>query len=303
MDKRIEDFLRAKTHQDVIELFESGVNLNNFTVTHSLLWSLYVPKDILTYCPALNAHTDTVFAKPKQKPTRFVEINSVITNAEANYGIGADDRAGCYIMHKLIKEGQQFIYVITDKEECGGIGGDDFAKSQEFQDILGKTSCFIGLDRRGGSDCASYGFDNKEMFGLMEEYGGYTYAFGSFTDVMTFADNSELACCNLSIGYENEHRATESLNLFQMEYTYKFLSHFLPEVFWEQQFIAEVSTNKYSKSYWEGMYGKEEEEHTAILCDMCQVHAPLYDVGWGMVCKTCITALDGEFEEVYNPPY
>ena len=280
----INAFLKAKTHKDVLSLFEQGVNLEDFVVTHSTLWSLYVPRVTVAYAPVLSAHTDTVFS---QKPVELVDNNGVLTNADSTLGLGADDRAGCYIMHKLIASGLPFIYILTDKEEVGGIGGVAFTKSPEFQGILSKTSCFIGLDRKGNTDCASYGYDNQELFDIFDTHGGYKYAYGSFTDVMTFSGNSSIACCNLSIGYYNEHTAKESLNTLQMEDTYNFLVE-IPEILWEKQFLSESS---YDGVYKEEFCSVDYKESQAVLCDVCQSHLPLYDVGWGLVCEYCLESV------------
>lgn len=281
------EILKAETHSDVIKLFEKDVELSEYVITHHKLWSLYVPKDVKEFLPVLSAHTDTVH---KLKPKELIETMGVIRNKDLTVGLGADDRAGVYIMHELIKANQPYIFILTDQEETGGIGGESFAKSSEFQDILKYASCFIGLDRKGSTDCASYGYDNDEMFELMAEHGGYEHAYGTFTDVMTFSQYSELACCNLSIGYENEHRATETLNVMHMQETLEFLMHYIPEDFWNKQFKATVIPKR---NYWYPYddYLLEEDEEKAVLCDMCGSHEALYDVSWGLVCKTCLDTL------------
>lgn len=274
-------FAMAETHKDVIKLFEEGVNLSEFNVYHDSLWSCYVPKNIVNYAPLLSFHSDTVF---KTKPKEFLVNDGIITNANPKHGCGWDCRAGCYIGHELIKDGQQYIYLICDLEESGGVGSQAFAKSEVFQSILEKASCFIGLDRRGSEDCASYGFDNDEMFDLMEEYGSYKYAMGSFTDVVNLSEHSTLACCNLSVAYENEHRAIESLNLEAMENTLSFLMEYLPQDFWDKQFLSESKPYTYD---WRSYYVEEEAEG-AILCDCCGMHKPLYNVSWGAICEDCM---------------
>lgn len=281
------EILKAETHEDVIKLFEKDVDLSEYVVTHHKLWSLYVPKDVKEFLPVLSAHTDTVH---KVKPKDFLITDNVIRNKDPMYGCGFDDRAGVYIMHELIKCNQPYIYLICDQEETGGIGGEAFAKSPEFQGILEYASCFIGLDRKGSTDCASYGYDNDEMFELMAEHGGYEYAYGTFTDVVNLSDKSELACCNLSIGYENEHRATETLNVMYMQETLEFLMHYIPEDFWNKQFKATVIPKR---NYWYPYddYLLEEDEEKAVLCDMCGSHEALYNVSWGLVCKTCLGTL------------
>jgi len=286
MKSDVLEFLRANTHNEVVSLFESRVDLSNFTVYKDKLWACYVPNTILSYVPMLSAHTDTVFS---MKPKDFLVIDGFITNADIKHGLGADDRAGVYIMHELIKDQQPYIYVLTDLEEKGGTGGTAFAKSDVFKAIIDKVSCFIGLDRKGDSDCASYGYDNDEMFELMEEYGSYKYTIGSFTDIMTYAEHSTLACCNLSIGYYNEHRAIESLDTLTMEDTLSFLMEYLPQAFWEKQFVSESPRYDYG---WRSYYPDTVNE--PILCDCCGMHKPLYEVSWGNICEDCLKYEEAE---------
>jgi hypothetical protein len=271
-------FARAETHKNVINLFEDGVDLSDFDVYHDKLWSLYVPKVILDYVPLLSFHSDVVF---KVRPKEFMIDGDVITNADPKYGCGWDCRAGCYIAHELIKDQQNYMYLICDLEESGGIGSKAFANSEVFRSIVDKVSCFIGLDRKGTDDCASYGYDNDELFNLMEEYGGYQYAYGSFTDVVNLSDNSTLACCNLSVSYNNEHTCNESLSLEGLENTLVFLMEYLPQDLWSKQFFAETTPKMTWNSY-------NDEYLSEVVCDVCFEHAPLYNVGWGQVCKHCL---------------
>lgn len=279
------DVLSLNTHKDVMEYVDSVVPPKLFTKVEHNLFTIYYPTHSdFTYLPVLNSHTDTVH---KIKPKSFTTGNGILSNLDKTNGLGADDRAGVYIMAKLMAEQHdEYIYVFTDKEEVGGIGGNALVTSDEWSTLVSKASIFIGLDRRGDSDAASYGYDNEDVFWMLEDLG-YKYIYGSFTDVMTFAQNSDIACVNLSIGYDNEHRSTETLNLIVMENTYTVLAEDLQAEFWNTQYKHEVVKGKYSNNVdFKDMYYTDVPE--PIFCDCCGQHLPLYDLGWGNVCFDCL---------------
>ena len=118
---------------------------------------------------------------------------------------------------------------------------------------------------------------------------GYRQAYGSFTDVVTLAQDSGIACCNLSVGYDMEHTKNESLDLDAMYHTMNMLKHSLPNDFWLEVYDAEED---YSFTRWGYGYGlskgKTVHGHEPVCCDVCESHEPLYDVGWGFVCDACL---------------
>jgi len=282
----IYDFLKAETHDDVCEMVLSVVDTNLFNVTITKLWMSIIPKTIIYYVPLLSAHTDTVH---KTKPIHITNTNGVLTNKDG--GLGADDRAGCYIIYELLRSSvsTDYMYILTDLEEVGGVGGKDFALSDVFEnDVLPKVSYFIGLDRKGSSDCASYDYDNQELFEYMADEG-YNYAFGTFTDVMTFSQHSDIACFNMSIGYYNEHKANESLVLSEMYNTYNTLVDGMNGEMWSKQFIYEEPKYK----YWNTYSGSSKEgTYSPVVCDVCGHHDKLYDYGWGNLCMDCILDME-----------
>lgn len=279
----IEDMLCADKHTDVMDIILSAVDNELFDVVTTPLWTTITPKKLYEYMPMLNAHTDTVH-KLKPLPDMLLVTDSVITSIDG--GIGADDRAGCYIIYNLLLNNCiDYMYVITDKEECGGIGGKDFAQSGMFSQLLPNVSVFIGLDRRGGTDCASYGYDNEEVFEYLHNVG-YEYAYGSFTDVMTFAGCSDISCINLSIGYYNEHTKHESLNTVEMNNTLHTLQHVLPSELWDKQYKHKGDMySRYATTTYDYLVDEIPEP---VLCDVCGEHNPLYDMGWGNVCSKCL---------------
>jgi len=282
----IEDFLRAVTHTDVINMMLEVVDTTKFNVYTSTKYTFITPKEIVKYVPLLSAHTDTVH---KVKPTKLTNINGTITNP--NGGLGADDRAGCYIMYLLLLSGvaEDYMYILTDEEEIGGVGGYEFVNSQVFEDIVVTyASCFIGLDRKGSSDCASYGYDNEALIDILSNVG-YLSTYGSFTDVMTFSQYSHIACVNLSIGYYKEHTKDECLVVDEMMNTYNVLLDLCADL-WENQYVEE------SVPYTNYSYNDYDNKYVPIVCDQCGKHTALYDYGWGNICEDCIIDLESNIE-------
>jgi hypothetical protein len=136
--------------------------------------------------------------------------------------LGADDRAGLWVALKLIADGyaSDYHFGFFCDEEIGGVGSDCYRKDFDtsYED---NVTCFIGLDRMGVDEVATYGSDNQKLIELFTNTG-YKTALGSFTDASNLAYKK--ACVNLSVGYYNEHTPKESLLIKGMVGAYKTLT-------------------------------------------------------------------------------
>ena len=155
----------------------------------------------------LVAHADTL-AKERIK---LSINNNIITN---QHGIlGADDRAGCYAIWKIytdrLAHGVSLPNIlITDLEECGGVGAKQASKDLDFTG----TKLFIELDRQGCNEYVYYTESlPKEIIGYVESFG-YVENYGSYSDIAEFEDR-RIPAVNLSIGYYRQHTTKESLHL------------------------------------------------------------------------------------------
>lgn len=152
----------------------------------------------------LVAHADTL----THNNIVIHEKNGILTN---KHGIlGADDRAGCYAIYRLINENCN--YLITLGEECGGIGAKYAARELPFTGV----KLFIELDRRGCNEYVFYSYDLHPSVKKYIKSFGYIENYGSYSDI------AEFDCApgvNISIGYYNQHTQRESLHLDEMELT------------------------------------------------------------------------------------
>jgi len=154
---------------------------------------------------ALCAHLDTVFYTPP-KNIFYDKESGVIWSPE---GCGHDDRAGVYMIMKIIQAGYRPNVIFTTDEEIGCKGADKLCNyANPFEDL----QYIIQLDRRGIDDCVFYYGDNQKFIKYVESFG-FREAKGSFTDIVFLCPTWEVCGVNLSIGYENEHTCMEYLDV------------------------------------------------------------------------------------------
>ncbi|PPB52952.1 hypothetical protein [Campylobacter hyointestinalis] len=188
---------------------------------------LALPKGANKY-PLICIHLDTIntHKKAELKTDDLIidddDIISLNTKARA-VCLGGDDRAGVYIALQLIKAKKPFAFGFFKDEEIGCIGSSSLSS---YINSLDNITAFIGLDRRGADEVATYGHDNKELINIFESKG-YIEAVGSVTDAskLSALSNKGLACVNLSVGYYNEHTKKEILNTTAMNHTLKVLKN------------------------------------------------------------------------------
>ena len=157
---------------------------------------------------ALVAHMDTVFKKPPSE-IFFDERHNVIWSPQ---GLGADDRAGIFAIVQIIRGGQKPHVIFTTDEEYGALGAMELSKLDcPFTNL----KYIIQLDRRGSDDCVFYDCDNEDFVEYIESFG-FTWNYGSFTDISELCPPWQIAGVNLSVGYRDEHSATEVLFVGQL---------------------------------------------------------------------------------------
>ena len=225
--------------------------------------------------PLLCVHLDTIntHSKDNIKPTNddFVFDGKTISLSSLSKlsCLGGDDRAGLYIALKLVdymNETNNFKYDIGFfmDEEIGCIGSGNLAldlKDELIEDF--NPTCFIGLDRRSGygkQEVALYGYDNDELTKLFTECG-FKESMGSITDASELA--GDIACINLSVGYDNEHTKNEVLYVDCMENTLQVLKDIeIPYQVYKSQ--DSVYADRYF-NYYDSYYEEEIEEENRIF--------------------------------------
>ncbi len=159
-------------------------------------------------------HMDTVFKTP---PTRifYDQKQEVMWSPE---GLGADDRAGVFLVWKLVQAGLRPHLCLTTGEEWGGIGAE--ALINYLPTCPYNIKYIVELDRQGTNDCVFYNCANDEFESFIENYGFVT-DFGTFTDISVICPKWGIAGVNLSVGYFHEHTFQEILHVKALLDTYK----------------------------------------------------------------------------------
>jgi hypothetical protein len=204
------DLLVLRTHEQVMAYIKSKVDVTRWIVLESDLYSVFMPRNIKDRKPALCAHTDVVQQVRRRNDLGIKK--QILFNKQKNTGLGADDRAGIYVLLKtMISNPDDFIFCFFDLEESAGQGSQSFGG----ECIQNHTSLWVGFDRNGDSDIATYNYDNKDLIKSIDNnlFPGYESAMGSFTDVATLAQNTQIACINFSVGFYKEHTSGETLSL------------------------------------------------------------------------------------------
>lgn len=126
-------------------------------------------------------------------------------------GIGGDDRAGVYMILRLI-QGCHCHVLFCEDEETGGHGARAFTKSGIKPDV----NYIVELDRMGSNDAVFYNCMNEQFEQHICSFGFQT-AFGSFSDISILAPHLNLAAVNLSTGYYHAHQLGEYVRLDKVE--------------------------------------------------------------------------------------
>lgn len=254
---KLEHMLKLVTHTQVVDTIVKQVNPDKFIVLRDdeAGWCCITPKSATASMPALCVHTDTV---RDIHPTEIRKSGDIWTNADPKALLGADDRAGCYIVKELLtRDDTRYMYLIFDKEEVGGIGSSNFAKTDAAEVASEYISCFVGLDRKGLNEVALYGYESKEFLDCFHDDdmdGAWVEEVGSFTDASNLAGELNRCCVNLSVGYNNEHTAYEHLNLSYLMVTLNRLNNGLSMALYGTYFEPDDSLYGNWQDYADEMY-------------------------------------------------
>ena len=155
----------------------------------------------------LVAHLDTVH-RTQPETICYSADGTVMMSPQ---GIGGDDRAGVYMILRLIQSCHCHVLFCED-EEPGGHGARAFTKSGIKPDV----NYIVELDRMGSNDAVFYNCMNEQFEQHICSFGFQT-AFGSFSDISILAPHLNLAAVNLSTGYYHAHQLGEYVRLDKVE--------------------------------------------------------------------------------------
>ena len=164
-----------------------------------------------------SSHTDTCHRRPGTQRIVFDGNFVSIDDPKNSNCLGADCTAGVWLMTEMIKARIPGLYVFHRGEERGGLGSSWIA--QHTPALLSGIRAAIAFDRRGtrsiithqrGARSCSEAFATSfaDALGLTHEPD----PTGTFTDTANYTDLVG-ECTNLSVGYEDEHTAHETLDV------------------------------------------------------------------------------------------
>ena len=211
------------------DIFTKLLGMNDETLLKTMIhfFTKYYKKEDIIACKdfvcvkggipvTLVAHVDTVFPQwPSQESFFYDRKKNVMWSCE---GAGFDDRAGIYLITKIIREGFLPNIILTTGEESGGTGADKLIS--KYPKPFAPMNYIIELDRNGKEDCVFYYCDNKEFKSYVSSFG-FKEDFGTFTDISIICPHWGIAGVNFSVGYVNEHSYCEHLYIDHMELTFK----------------------------------------------------------------------------------
>lgn len=163
-----------------------------------------------------SSHMDTVHHASGTQTLHFdgtvLALSRKSKNGASNC-LGADDTAGIWLMTEMVKAGIEGLYVIHHGEEDGCIGSGNLSRDKKFFDGI---KAAIAFDRNGYEDVITHQVggrtaSNAFARSLANILGG-SYRpddGGVYTDTNEYAEIVP-ECTNVSVGYFDQHRRTES---------------------------------------------------------------------------------------------
>jgi hypothetical protein len=208
---------------------------------------------------ALVAHMDTVFEDDIGVKELYYDRQKNVMFSPT--GAGFDDKAGVFGIIQIVRSGLRPHVIFTTDEEIGGAGASELAKLPcPFEDLR----YLIQLDRRGSDDCVFYNCDNAVFEDYIQDFG-FTWNYGSFSDISTLCPAWGIAGVNLSIGYHDEHTRQEILMVSQFISTITKVKKMLNE--------KDIPSFEYIPSKYDGLKLFEKwyasTSNDIIKCDNC----------------------------------
>ena len=220
----------------------------------------------------LVSHTDTVWGDSEIK---LKQDGMVVSSACDKTGIGADDRAGVAALWSLRNTGHSILIVPEEETGCKGSG-----YVAEHYKLFFSEQFAIQFDRRGGKDLVFYdcGNDDFEDY-LLGHYEKYSTAMGSFSDICELCPALGIAGVNISIGFRNEHTASETLNLDEWYRTVTTTRKLLAKDCPDFEYVESLYSWDYSSSVFrdDGTFKDEDygtewlyDDERFVYCQGCQ---------------------------------
>lgn len=242
MGLNIENILRLNQEDllnfNYIELIKRGYENKDIIFTEDYLYAKgNIPILLVAHCDIVHKTIPEIIVNDKKQRILWSPT-----------GIGGDDRCGVYAILKICEKLKPYVLFTTD-EEIGGIGVKQFV--EEIDKI--PVNFIIEIDRKGNEEVVFYQCDNKEFQNYIISFG-FKKEYGSYSDVSTLSVSYDIAGCNVSAGYYNQHTTTEHIYMDHLENTINKVIQILKDTanhkFYDCQKL-EYTTPKYNYNYYD----------------------------------------------------
>ena len=220
----------------------------------------------------------------------------IIQGGNGQWGIGADDRAGCAMLWLLRNSGHSLL--ITDGEEHGQIGA-YYIKEQypEISAELNSHQYVIQLDLHGNNYYKTYRLPvTKEFCQFIEENTQYEDAGkNARTDIIALC--TDICGVNLSVGYYKEHTPNEKVVYDEWFHTLELLRNLLQKE--QPQFNLDFNQQKNQCTY--ATHGMDYISQKWYHCKTCGL---VGNLGCCELCsKVCHQGHDIEYSGILSSCY
>ncbi len=176
-----------------------------------------------------SSHTDTVHTTGGSQTLRIDGDTVTLSKRSKKHGsncLGGDCTVGVWLMRNMILGGVAGHYIFHYGEERGGIGSKAIAENHADWIAESFDYC-IAFDRRGNDSIITHQSSwrtasdkfAESMIAALATAGLSGYEpddSGSYTDSYEYAEIIP-ECTNVSVGYDHEHRQSESVDLAHAE--------------------------------------------------------------------------------------
>lgn len=163
-----------------------------------------------------SSHVDSCHRKPGRQRIA-IDAGIVRTDDPAANCLGADCAAGVWLMTEMIAAGIPGLYLFHRGEERGGLGSSHIARNEPA--LLKGINAAIAFDRRGTTSIITHQRGERACSEAFAQslsaaigLGQTPDPTGTFTDTANYTDLIG-ECTNVSVGYDHEHTAHETLDL------------------------------------------------------------------------------------------
>ena len=178
----------------------------------------------------LTAHVDTVWDKNYKNKDIAADLSIKDGRVVSNHktaGIGADDRAGCAALWLLRNSGHSLLLI--DGEENSHKGAAYIRKNKEFMRRINDHAFVMSFDLPGRDGYMFHAVKNPKSFAAFLDGAGYKrQKEDGGSDIFYLCEKA--AGVNVSVGYYDEHKPTESISLDDFYYSFSLAENLLNKV-------------------------------------------------------------------------